>query len=376
MKRQTVPSNPFLLSGYVSAEYFCDRVEETENLISALKNGRNVTLISPRRMGKTGLLRHTFCEIERQKAAYCYYVDLYQTSDLTELVKKLGEAVIGTLDTTETKIIKQISRFFSALRPVISFDAISGEPNIMVDVQPCNAEKSLSEIFAYLEAANKNCYVAFDEFQVVDTYQDKHVEALLRAHIQHLNNVRFVFSGSQRHMLENMFVSANRPFFQSTQMMNLGCINPQKYFDFAQQKMATNRQHISETVFRHLYDMLSGHTWYVQMILNRLYEATEADISVEFVEQTISKVIDENEATYQTFMRLIPTAQRQLLRAIAREGCAEGLQGKAFAMKHRLGGTSTIRQGAKALVEKELVIEHDGTYEVQDRFFGIWLRRK
>ncbi|MGM9869335.1 MAG: ATP-binding protein [Sodaliphilus sp.] len=376
MTRQTVPTNPFLLSGYVSADYFCDRVEETRNLISALKNGRNVTLISPRRMGKTGLLRHTFCEIERQKVAYCYYVDLYQTSDLTELVNKLGEAVIGTLDTTETKIIKQISRFFSALRPVISFDAISGEPNIMVDVQPCNAEKSLSEIFAYLEAANKNCFVAFDEFQVVDTYQDKHVEALLRAHIQHLNNVRFVFSGSQRHMLENMFVSANRPFFQSTQMMNLGCINPQKYFDFAQQKLATHQQCISETVFRHLYDMLSGHTWYVQMILNRIYEASEADISVAFVEQTISKVIDENEATYQTFMRLIPTAQRQLLQAIACEGRAEGLQGKAFAMKHQLGGASTIRQGTKALVEKELVIEHDGKYEVQDRFFGIWLRRK
>ena len=88
MKHENYPYNPFLLSGYVSPEYFCDRVEETQKLISALRNGRNVTLISPRRMGKTGLLRHAFHEIQSAKAGNCYYVDLYQTDSLPSLVKK------------------------------------------------------------------------------------------------------------------------------------------------------------------------------------------------------------------------------------------------------------------------------------------------
>lgn len=375
MRRNKQPINPFLLSGYMSAEFFCDRKEETKELISALKNGRNITLISPRRMGKTGLLRHAFCEIANKKEGNCYYVDLYQTTDLASLVKKLGEAVLGTLDTTEKKIIKQISKFFVSLRPVFSFDALTGEPNVMLDVQPNYAEKSLSEIFAYMEASGKNCFVAFDEFQVVDSYADKQVEALLRAHIQHLNNVHFVFSGSQRHVLENMFVSANRPFFQSTQIMNLGCINMDAYHEFAHAKMKANGQTISKEVFKHLYDTLFGHTWYIQMILNRLYEASQKDITTVAIDTTIDKVIAENEATYQTFMRLITPAQRKLLKAIAKEGVAEEIMGKTFASKHSLGAISTIQQSSKVLVEKELLIDRNGKYEVYDRFLGLWLKQ-
>lgn len=374
MKHENYPYNPFLLSGYVSPEYFCGRVEETQKLISALKNGRNVTLISPRRMGKTGLLRHAFHEIQSAKAGNCYYVDLYQTDSLSSLVKKLGEAVLGTLDTSETKVVKQISKFFASLRPVFSFDAISGEPNIMLDVQPVNAEKSLSEIFAYMEDSGKQCYVAFDEFQVVDGYADKQVEALLRAHTQHLNNVRFVFCGSQRHVLENMFVSANRPFFQSTQIMNLGCIGEAAYYEFAHKKLEQNGQTLTSTAFNHLYSSLFGHTWYVQMILNRLFETAQKNITEEFIDATIANVIAENEATYQTFVRLITPAQRKLIRAVASEGTAKEITGKNFVAKYQLGAISTIRLSTKTLVEKELLLDQNAHYEVYDRFFGIWLK--
>ena len=96
--------NPFLLTGYISPEYFCDRKEETEKLSAALQNGRDVALISPRRMGKTGLIKHVFHKLEADKTAKCYYVDLYQTSSLADLARKLGMAVVGTLDSAETKV--------------------------------------------------------------------------------------------------------------------------------------------------------------------------------------------------------------------------------------------------------------------------------
>lgn len=376
MRRETSPYNPFLMSGYVSPEYFCDRVVETKKLISALINGRNVTLISPRRMGKTGLLRHAFHEMQNSKAGVCYYVDLYQTDSLASLVKKLGEAVLGTLDTSETKVVKQIGKFFASLRPVFSFDATSGEPNIMLDVQSVNAEKSLSEIFAYMESSGKPCYVAFDEFQVVDSYADKQVEALLRAHIQHLNNVHFVFSGSQRHVLENMFVSVNRPFFQSTQMMNLGSIGEEAYYEFAHKKLARHGQRISAAAFHHLYQSLFGHTWYVQMILNRIFETAEAEITEDFITDTISNVIAENEATYQTFVRLITPAQCKLLSAVACEGTVTEIMGKNFIAKYGLGAVSSVRVGVKALVQKELLLDLHSRYEVYDRFFGLWLKNQ
>ena len=88
-KKRAIPINPFVLTGYVSHDYFCDREQETQKLISALQNGRNITLISPRRMGKTGLIRHVFHHMEANKSAKCYYVDLYKTDSLVSLVEQL-----------------------------------------------------------------------------------------------------------------------------------------------------------------------------------------------------------------------------------------------------------------------------------------------
>ena len=88
--KNSVPANPFLLTGYISPDYFCDREQETQKLISALKNGRNLTLISPRRMGKTGLIRHVFYRMRSEKQAKCYYVDLYKTDSLACRVGIVG----------------------------------------------------------------------------------------------------------------------------------------------------------------------------------------------------------------------------------------------------------------------------------------------
>ena len=376
MKKKKIPANPFILTGYVSPDYFCDREQETQKLISALQNGRNVTLISPRRIGKTGLIRHVFHRIEAEKLAKCYYVDLYKTDSLASLVEQLANVVLGSLDTTKSKIIKQVSTFFKSLRPLFSFDSLTGVPTIMVDVKPEIAEHSLAEIFSYMEQSGQLCVVAMDEFQSITSYGDSSVEALLRSHIQQLTSVHFVFSGSQRHVLENMFASANRPFYQSTQILNLNEIEEQAYCNFATAKLAAHRQQLNADVFGYLYQELAGHTWYVQMLLNRLYDSGEKLISREVVDKVLTGIVDENEATFQTFMRLVTPIQARLLRAIAREGTVQQALGQSFISQYHLGATSTIRSALNALVEKELVLDVQGAYQVYDRFFALWLKRK
>lgn len=376
MKKKKIPANPFILTGYVSPDYFCDREQETQKLISALQNGRNVTLISPRRIGKTGLIRHVFHRMEAEKLAKCYYVDLYKTDSLASLVEQLANVVLGSLDTTKSKIIKQVSTFFKSLRPLFSFDSLTGVPTFMVDVKPEMAEHSLAEIFSYMEQSGQLCVVAMDEFQSITSYGDSSVEALLRSHIQQLTSVHFVFSGSQRHVLENMFASANRPFYQSTQILNLNEIEEQAYCNFATAKLAAHRQQLNADVFGYLYQELAGHTWYVQMLLNRLYDSGEKLISREVVDKVLTGIVDENEATFQTFMRLVTPIQARLLRAIAREGTVQQALGQSFISQYHLGATSTIRSALNALVEKELVLDVQGAYQVYDRFFALWLKRK
>lgn len=374
-KKRTQPINPFLLTGYVSPDYFCDREQETQKLISALQNGRNVTLISPRRMGKTGLIRHIFHQMEAEKQAKCYYVDLYKTDSLASLVKQLASVVLGSLDTTEAKIIKQVTTFFKSLRPLLSFDSLTGVPTFMVDVKPELAEHSLAEIFSYMEQSGQLCVIALDEFQAIVDYGEKNVEALLRSHIQHLTSVQFIFSGSQRHVLENMFASANRPFYQSTQIMNLYEIQESSYYQFSSEKLEAHHQQMPADVFNDLYQLLAGHTWYIQMVLNRLYESGQKQITKSLVNKVLNEIIDENEATFQTFMRLITPAQARLLKAIAKEGTVQQALGSSFISKYQLGATSTVRSAIQALVEKELVLDCQGAYQVYDHFFSLWLKR-
>ncbi len=373
MKRYSKPQNPFLLSGYISPEYFCDREEESRKLLSALRNGRNITLVSPRRMGKTGLLRHIFHLAEQEGKEHCYLVDLYQTDDLTGLVSKLAKTVIGTLETGGVRFMKMVATLFKSLRPVFSVDPQTGEPGFSIDIQPDYAEQSLAEIFSYMEHSGKKCLLAFDEFQRVAEYEDRNVEALLRSHIQHLTNVQFVFSGSQRHVLENMFVSATRPFYQSTQMMNLDCIGMDAYYQFAANKLEQHQQQMNPQTFYDTYRRLFGHTWYIQVLLNRLYEKGLTYIGNVDIDMALQEILSENEATFQTLLRLITPSQRKLLKAVASEGEVAEINGKNFLTRHKLGAASTVNAAAKSLVEKELLLEYHGKYSVYDRFLSLYL---
>ena len=327
-------------------------------------------------MGKTGLIRHIFHQMEAEKQAKCYYVDLYKTDSLASLVEQLAITVLGSLDTTEKKIIKQVTTFFKSLRPLLGFDSLTGVPTFMVDVKPELAEHSLAEIFSYMEQSGQLCIIAMDEFQTIADYKENNMEALLRSHIQHLSSVHFIFSGSQRHVLENMFTSANRPFYQSTQIMNLYEIGEQSYYEFAKKKLETHHQELPADVFGLLYQTLAGHTWYVQMLLNRLYESGEPSISMTVIDKVLTGIIDENEATFQTFMRLVTPAQAKLLRAIAREGSVQQALSQSFISQYQLGASSTVRSAIKTLVEKELILDSQGAYQVYDRFFSLWLKRK
>ena len=141
-------ANPFLVYGYVSPKYFCDRQEDTQKLISALQNGRNVTLMSPRRMGKTGLIKNVFYEVARQKPEVaCFYLDIYSTTCLNDFIILLGQTVIGKLDSFSQRTLASLTGFFKSCHLVFSSDPLSGVPQVTLDFQPTQAQATLKEIF-------------------------------------------------------------------------------------------------------------------------------------------------------------------------------------------------------------------------------------
>jgi hypothetical protein len=368
------PHNPFLISGYYSPEYFCNRQAETIKIISALENDRNICLISPRRYGKTGLIHHVFHQLsEKEKNTVCIYLDIYSTQNLNDFVKLFAESVLGKMDDNIEKAMKKFASFFQSVRPTLSYDSLSGKPEISVKIDTKTADKSLREVFSYLKQSQKRCYIAIDEFQQVAEYPEKGTEALLRSYIQFLPHVKFIFSGSRQHLMNEIFLSAKRPFYQSTQILSLNVINKDKYQQFAASHFSNNKFSITRECFDLIYDHFEGHTWYIQVVLNRLYEYRRDINNAELVYYAIKELLEENTYAYQELLNAYSNVQVNLLKAIAKEKVVTKINSGDFISKYSLKNSSSVNRALNKLLKKELVYKSEKGYIVYDRFLGLWL---
>ena len=370
------PNNPFLIAGYYSPEFFCDRVKESREISDALYNGRNVTLISPRRMGKTGLICHTYHMLKEEHLdIVTLYMDIFSTQSLGDFVHVFAKTVLGKLDTLPQKALNRVSQFIRSCRPSITFDELTGSPKVTVDIAPNEEENTLKEIFEYLASSEKRCYIAIDEFQQIREYPEKGVEALLRSYIQFLPNVNFIFAGSKMHMMNDMFMSSKKPFYHSTQIINITKIDPVEYAKFAIRNFALKDIKLPETVFNYIYDLYDGHTWYIQYLLNRLY-SYNWDVDRELVDYAIGQIISEFSYSYANLMKSQAPGSVRLLKAIAKERCVKEIMSGSFITKHKLKAASSVNSSLKTLIERELVYETDNGYIIYDRFMGEWLREQ
>ena len=334
-------NNPFVVYGYKGAEYFCDRQKETEKMISTLHNERNITLVAPRRMGKTGLIHHVFHQMEEQyEGVKCFYLDIFATKNLEQMVQLMASEIIGKLD-----------------------------------LKPSEGRESLKRIFEYLKQSGKRCYIAIDEFQQILSYPEDGVEAMIRSYIQFLPNVYFVFSGSQQHMMQEMFLSANRPFFQSSLVLSLPCIEEPVYREFANRLLSSQHRLINESTFSYIYQQSDSVTWYVQAILHGIYEHESSEITKSLVDEVIQELIEEQAMAYQNYCAWLTENQQLLLLAIASESLVSSPLSQQFISTHHLPATSSVKTALKALVDKQLVSKTPKGYLVSDRFFAKWLVR-
>lgn len=375
--KQVELDNPFVVAGYFGPDYFCDREKETESLSSALKNGWNVTLISPRRLGKTGLIMHTFNKIEAETDVKCFYVDIFSTKNMSDLVQALARAIVGKLDSPLEKAAKKVTQVFGAFRPTMSFDAQTGSPTFSFDISPRQAQDSLESIFKYVKDSGKKCCIAIDEFQQVADYPESGTEALIRSYIQFMPNARFIFAGSRLHMMQEMFLSPSRPFFRSTQVMDLHEIDEDKYLKFANGFFQKQKRTISAEDFHKLYTDVDGQTFYVQAILNKIYSHPKPKITEQLIHNSKWEAISEQTATFQYIYDSLSENQAMLLKAIAHEGLVKEPLGKGFNQKYLLPSKSSVKLALDYLVKHQLVYKDVSRgYIVYDRFMGMWLNRQ
>ncbi len=370
--------NPFIVGRYISPDYFCDRKNETAFLIKQIENGRNVALISPRRMGKTGLIHHTFHQTELNKQFYTFFVDIYATTSLSELVYLLGKAIYDELKPKGKVWTERFFQIITSLRMGFKLDAMSGEPSFDIslgDIQ--TPQTTLDEIFAYLETADKPCIVAIDEFQQISNYEEKNVEAMLRTKIQQCKQTMFIFAGSKRHLMSNMFNSSSKPFYQSAICMGLDPIPLDTYTEFASHLFELRGKHVSKELTAKVYQQFNGCTWFVQMMMNELFALTGHDelCDIDKLETAEQNVIMTQESSYKDLLAHLAPKQKLILQAIAREGTAKNVTSSAFIKRYNLPSASSVQSAIKGLLKNDIITQEDDGYRIYDYFFAHWLAK-
>lgn len=370
--------NPFIVTGKIEPEYFCDRVQESARLVKSISNGNNMVIISPRRMGKTGLIQFCYEKPEIKKEYYTFFIDILHTSSLREFTYLLGREIYESLLPRSRKMTNLFIQTLKSISGKFGFDPISATPTFNIELGDIERpEYTLDEIFHYLENADKPCIVAIDEFQQVAKYPEKNIEALLRTHIQKIGNSHFIFAGSERHMMQEMFLSAPRPFYHSADMLELKAIAPDIYIPFIIGQFTKRNRRIDAADVERVYALFKGHTYYIQKTFNEAFADTPSGetCTLETIRTAIDNMIAANDTIFREILSNIPEKQKELLYALARDGEAERITSAQFVKRHSLTSASSVQSAVKKLLEKDMVTEINKVFSVTDKLFAMWINK-
>jgi AAA+ ATPase superfamily predicted ATPase len=372
-------ANPFPLIGYNGPRYFCDRETELAQLTTAIAHGRNVSLIARRRIGKSSLLQH-FCEhlLQTQKGWKVIYLDLMRTSSLGDLYQQLAHAIY---EVRKQGLFRKLSdlEVLGRLRMTLGVNPITQLPEVSFDLRESQIKRSFTEVLTWL-GEEKKVLIILDEFQQILNYPQKETEGYLRAEAMRLPGIRFIYCGSDQHVLSAMFTSSLRPFFNSTQNLSLDSIPPATYKKFIETHLKTRNRKSSPEALDYILFLGGGETYAVQKICNALFERGYEVITVPLVQETLRQVLAEQQSHYERVRALLggDSVQFTVLRILAREGGTEEPTGKHFLSRLRMTNASSVRKSILSLekyglISRSVAASGKLAYMVNDALFAAWL---
>src|SRR6056297_13710 len=370
--------NPFITVGYHSSEYFCDREKETNQHVNNLQNGNSTALVSVRRIGKTGLIYHLLNQLpEGWKGIY---IDILETENLTQFLNIISTSVIQEIP-EKTTLGKKVWKFIKSLRPVISFDSLTGAPQATFEHNQNQTEHNIYAILSFLENQNTKILLALAEFQQVLNYPEKNTDAWLRSKIQQLRNVYFIFSGSRQHLMQDLFANPSRPFYRSTHLLKLEKLNKTIYKNFIIQMFSKYNKEINETLTEEILEWADIHTFYVQQLCNKVFSATTKKVTEDIWRNQAHYLLKEKEPIFFAYRKMITKNQWELLKAIAREEKVYHPTSQYFLTKYKLSTSASVLRSLKSLTEYELLyydFDKIGNkyYSVYDVYFKRWIQDK
>lgn len=368
----------FVYGMSVGGDNFTDRIEETKRIKLDFENGINVILISPRRMGKTSLVKKVISEMNTPEIKVVY-MDIYDCRSEYDFYNRFAETMMKSTGNQLEQVMENIKRFLVRVSPKLSF---SPEPNSEFSVSLGITPKDYSpeEILDLPERIAKEqgikIVVCIDEFQQIGEFADSlTVQKRLRGVWQHHQHVSYCFFGSKKHLMENIFQSRRMPFYQFGEMLHLKCIPTEYWVPFICSRFEKYGKKISEEYAARICHTVKNYSSYVQQLAWNVMAETEIEVNEESFTEGFNALLEQNSSLFIQQTEGLTTYQLNFIRLLC-NGIHSGFNTQSVVEQYSLGSKSNVDRIKKCLIDRELItIEKEGVF-LADCVFELWFKRE
>ena len=368
--------NPFAYSNYVTGDSFCNREKEIVEMLKYAKGSQNVLLYSHRRQGKSSLIRQVFRQIKRKKLKIgAMHVELYGTISEKDFITRTFQC-LNQLESNFEKLLQSVNRALKSIRLNLSIDPETGGTTVSPSFEAVNEKNVLEELMNILSKySQKNrIVIAFDEFQEVANYTEEGFEKRLRSYIQQHQNISYIFSGIQQHLITEMFNSNNRAFYKLAESFPLGKIETKDYIPWIQNLFSRKEVHLPVQLVETIVETFENHPMYIQNFLFHLWEKTDKKrFSPEIIKEIENAIVEKRSLEYTVLWETLSINQKKTLKLILlNEG--SNLYNADALRSVTLKSASLVTKALSSLIKKEIIVKN-GFYMIQDIVFKKWLQK-
>lgn len=374
--------NPFIFGDVVTGNDFADRREEISELLADLQGGLNILMYSPRRYGKTSLIMEVLTRL-RGGGYLTIYIDLFRATSKTRFAEIYANAIAaGTMGKLDD-IVKTIRDILPSIAPKIIVEpkGLPARIEIEFERRPKELDKTLESLYdapqKLAERKDKTAIVVFDEFQEIRNLNGEEIERNLRSKIQFHSKVSYVFMGSRRHLLDQIFSDKNKPLYRIAKAYPLGRIPKEDFAKFINEKFSETKIKIESKDVQKILEITQGHPYHTQQLCHELWNIAQSEkiVSGQNIEEAVERVLASQSHAYITAWESIKGKQRALLLGLAIEG-GKNLYSQDFIREYDLTSPSTVQKAVKALESKGLIDREDEEYKIADPFLTQWLKQR
>lgn len=362
----------------VEGNNFTDRIEETKRIKADFEHGINVILISPRRMGKTSLIKKVISEIDNPMIKVVY-MDIYDCRSEYDFYNRFAENIMKSLGNKMEQVMENIKQFLVRVSPKISFSPEpTSEFSISLGITPKNY--SPEEILNLPEKIAKEkgvrLVICIDEFQQIGEFPDSlDVQKRLRGVWQHHQNVSYCFFGSKRHLMENIFQSRRMPFYMFGEMLHLECIPTEYWVPFICSRFEKYGKYISEEFAKWICETVKNYSSYVQQLAWNVMAETEKEVNEECLLSGINALLQQCNSLFVQQTESLTTYQLNFIRLLCK-GIHSGFTAQNITEDLPLGSKSNIDRIKKSLIDKEIIYIEKQDVFLADCVFELWFKKE